>query len=73
MPPEPGQLTDLEHLQLQGNQLTGPIPVELRGLTELTVLSIDGDTGLCLPPKIQDAVFGRLARVENDVFPLATQ
>ena len=65
IPPELGQLTGLTVLQLINNQLTGPIPVELGNLTELTLLRIDSDTGLCLPPEIQDTVFGQLALDEN--------
>lgn len=60
IPPELGLLTNLRNLVLGFNQLDGPIPVELGDL-ELTSLSIDGDTGLCLPAEIQDTVFGRLA------------
>ena len=65
IPPELGRLTNLERLQINRNQLTGPIPVELGNLTELTFLRVDGDTGLCLPPEIQDTVFGRLALDED--------
>ncbi len=65
IPPELGQLTRLTSLQLQGNQLSGPIPIELGSLTELTFLRIDGDTGLCLPPEVQDTVFGQLALDED--------
>ena len=65
IPPELGQLTGLTTLQLINNQLTGPIPVELGNLTRLTLLRIDSDTGLCLPPEIQDTVFGQLALDEN--------
>ena len=65
IPPELGQLTRLASLQLQGNQLSGPIPIEFGTLTELTSLRIDSDTGLCLPPEIQDTVFGQLALDEN--------
>ena len=65
IPPELGQLTRLTSLWLTGNQLSGPIPVELGDLTELTFLRIDGDTGLCLPPEIQDTVFGQLALDQN--------
>ena len=65
IPPELGRLTNLERLQLFDNQLTGPIPPELGNLTELTFLRIDGDTGLCLPPELQDTVFGQLALDED--------
>ena len=65
IPPELGQLTRLTSLQLQGNQLSGPIPLEFGTLTELTFLRIDSDTGLCLPPEIQDTAFGQLALDEN--------
>ncbi len=65
IPPELGHLTGLTSLQLINNQLTGPIPVELGNLTELTLLRIDSDTGLCLPPEMQDTVFGQLALDEN--------
>ena len=67
IPPELGQLTRLTSLQLAVNQLRGPIPVELGNLTGLTFLTIDSGTGLCLPPEIQDTVFGRLAVVDNNV------
>ena len=49
--------------------MSGPIPVELGDLTELTGLFIDGDTGLCLPTEIQDTEFGRLA-IDNNNVPL---
>ena len=65
IPPELGRLTNLERLQFRGNRLTGPIPVELGDLTKLTFLTIDGDTGLCLPPEIQDTVFGQLALADD--------
>ena len=62
-------------------QDVGRRPVELGNLTKLTSagLILDGDTGLCLPPELQDTVFGRLAIADNDVplcaavtaFPLA--
>ena len=66
IPPELGRLTGLISLSLSGNRLSGPIPVEFGNLTELTALQIDDDTGLCLPPEIQDTLFGRLA-VNNNV------
>ena len=65
IPPELGQLTRLTSLWLTGNELSGPIPVDLGDLTELTLLRIDDDTGLCLPPEIQDTVFGQLALDED--------
>ena len=59
---------DVSILQaLAGNQLSGPIPPELGQLTGLRYLSIDGDTGLCIPAQIQDTVFGRLAINQNGV------
>ena len=67
IPPELGRLTDLERLSLRNNRLSGAIPVELDNLTALTDLSIDSGTGLCLPPEIQDTVFGQLAALHNDV------
>ena len=65
IPPELGRLTGLDSLSLSGNRLSGPIPVDLGNLTRLTLLTIDSDTGLCLPPEIQDTVFGRLALDQN--------
>ena len=67
IPPELGRLTRLMTFEIRGNQLTGPIPVELGNLTGLTRLTIDSDTGLCVPPEMQESVFGRLAVVENAV------
>ena len=65
IPPELGRLTRLRTLQIGRNQLSGPIPVELGNLTALTNLLIDSDTGLCLPPELQDTVFGQLALDED--------
>ena len=67
IPSELGQLTALEVMYLGDNELSGPIPSELGQLTGLRYLSIDGDTGLCIPPQIQDTVFGRLAVDQNGV------
>ena len=67
IPSELGQLTALEVMYLGENELSGPIPSELGQLTGLRYLSIDGDTGLCIPPQIQDTVFGRLAIDQNGV------
>ncbi len=62
IPAELGGLAPtLEELHVHDNQLSGPIPVELGELTNLVELTIDGDTGLCLPRQIQETVFGRLA------------
>ena len=60
-------MTGLASLWLRNNQLSGPIPSELGQLTGLRYLSIDGDTGLCIPPQIRDTVFGRLAFDQNGV------
>ena len=38
-----GQLTNLAHFGLYGNQLTGPIPVELAQLTNLIYLGLNGN------------------------------
>ena len=69
IPRELGQLTNLMLLFLAGNELSGPIPRELGQLTNLKALELDRHTGLCLPPEIQDTVFGRLA-VDNNNGPL---
>ena len=62
IPAELGRLAPtLEELHVHDNRLSGPIPVELGELTSLVELTIDGATGLCLPQRIQETVFGRLA------------
>ena len=61
IPPELGELTRLTILKLEMNGLSGPIPVELGSLTALRLLGLDSDTGLCLPPSIQETVFGQAA------------
>ena len=50
---ELGQLSNLTHLYLHSNQLTGIIPVELGQLSNLTRLYLSGNqlTG-CVPPAI---------------------
>lgn len=51
IPPELGRLNkSLRILSLSGNNFTGPIPPELGNLDRVTSLTIDADTGLCLPP-----------------------
>ena len=76
IPAELGRLTNLEGLGLSDNDLSGPIPLELGNLTRLAQLLIDSDTGLCLPPAIQETAFGRLAVGNNvplcDAAPLLT-
>ena len=61
IPPELGRLTNLSSLNLSLNQLSGPIPVELGNLTALRSLGLDSDTGLCLPPSLQETAFGQAA------------
>lgn len=50
LPPEWGQLLQLQELHLNNNHLTGPLPTEPGQLTNLTVLTLEGNpmTG-CLP------------------------
>ena len=62
----------LVQLFLIGNQLSGPIPVELGNLAKLIFLSLDSDTGLCLASDFPMASeFARLAR-EDGVGPCST-
>ena len=44
IPAELGNLTNLEHLFLGGNELTGPIPAELGNLTNLGWLELLAST-----------------------------
>ena len=61
IPAELGQL-GIRVLGLIGNALSGPIPVEL-GKLPITSLSIDNDTGLCLPLDFpRDSEFWKLAK-----------
>lgn len=61
IPPEFGQLVNLERLWLSGNQLTGPIPPELASLSLLENLQLAGNqlTGP-IPPEL-----GQLANLEH--------
>ena len=57
--PLPSELGRFDgRLDLVGNQLSGPIPLELGQSTGH--FSLDGDTGLCLPPEIRDTAFGEM-------------
>ena len=61
MPPELGNLSELETLSLYSNELTGGIPPELGNLTNLRELSLDGNqlSGE-IPPEL-----GNLANLER--------
>ena len=49
LPPELGNLANLERLYLSDNGLTGEIPPELGNLANLGVMYWDGNAGLCAP------------------------
>ena len=49
LPPEIGNLTNLEDLSLSSNQLTGRLPQGLVGATEMHTLSFFNNAGLCAP------------------------
>ena len=50
-----GNLTNLERLELGGNQLSGEIPAELGDLASLTALHLDGNLLRgCVPRGLQD-------------------
>ena len=54
IPPELGQLTELEYLSLKGNALTGPIPPELGQLTKLKLLNLDSNRLTCVPEALAE-------------------
>ena len=64
IPPELGDLANLELLYLHENQLTGEIPAELDNLTNLTRLSLRGNqfTG-CIPAGLKDVPDNDFAQV----------
>ena len=53
IPPEIGELTNLEELSLENNQLSGPIPPEIGNLTNLEILDIShNQLSGPIPPEI---------------------
>ena len=61
IPPALGKLTNLEHLNLDRNQLSGPIPPELGNLTNLRYLNLDGNQlSGPIPPEL-----GNLTNLEH--------
>ena len=67
LPPELGDLANLEYLRLSDNALTGAIPPELGGLSSLTHLPLDGNalTGT-IPPELGGLLALEELRVENN-------
>ncbi len=49
IPPELGQLANLQHLLLNENQLTGEVPTSYLELAELSTFHFDNNNGLCAP------------------------
>ena len=49
VPPELGNLTNLTELQLEHNELTGPVPQSFLALEMLTWFFFQGNAGLCAP------------------------
>ena len=64
IPPELGDLPDLQHLDLRDNQLAGGIPTELGDLVNLQELYLDGNrlTG-CVPDGLRDVPNNDFARL----------
>ena len=64
IPLELGNLTNLVHLRLDGNQLTGDIPAVLGRLTNLTALHLSGNqlTG-CVPASLRDVADNDFAQL----------
>ena len=60
IPPEFGQLVNLERLRLIASQLTGPIPPELASLSLLENLQLAGNLTGAIPPEL-----GQLANLER--------
>ena len=69
IPAELGKLVNLDQLRLSNNALSGPIPAELGHLVNLRILTLDGDTGLCLAADFpRTSVFARRAQAQGVSF-----